>query len=212
LKRFFYTIIILVSITSLHASAFAAKWEKGTVYPKEGHAFKGEVKIGKRKYSTFIKYRDAAHNKRILRPEFIEKVTTETDVYQAIWFDEQVAGYNIWAFGKLITDGEVAVYDVVYPFKNCSCKTSGTYKNNWVISLPDRPLFIIEHGLFNDEVTNMNALMVHLKDYPELREALFGNERTRKEIKGIIEHFNASGQETDRTYQIQGNPSINNPE
>jgi len=203
LKSILYISLILIAFVSLPGSGYAAKWENGTVYPKEGLAFQGEVKIGKRKFSTFIKFRDENHNKRNLRPEYIEKVTTENDVYRAIWFDDQVAGYNIWAFGKVITEGKISVYNVVYPFKNCSCKTSGTYKINWVIRLPEKPLFIIEHSFLKDEVTNMKRMLTYLKDYPELRDALFGSQRTREDIKGIIEHFNAGEEASDRTYQVR---------
>lgn len=199
-----YIILLLLCCFALPETATAAKWQSGTVIPKEGDSFKGEVKIGKRKFSTFIKYRDDNKNKRILRPEYIEKVITEDNAYQAIWFDKEVAGYNLWCFGKIITEGCVSIYDVYYPFKNCSCKTSGTYKNNWVIKFRDQPLFILEHSFISEEIKNTEELMDFLGEKNDLRDAMYGQTLTRPLIRALTEHFNANCNPGNRTYQISG--------
>ncbi|MEA3449322.1 MAG: hypothetical protein U9Q98_12875 [Bacteroidota bacterium] len=180
--------------------AFAAKWEKATVITKKQDTLYGEIKARKRNFSTFIKFRDAENKKMHLKPDYIQRVITKNEVYEAIYFNKELIGYNVWCFGKVITQGDISIFDVHYPYKSCACKTAGSYHHHWVLKAPDKPLFIIGHNFLSKKINNINAILDYFGDNQEVKDTLFTFEGTRSEFKNIIEHINQKQQETNRTY------------
>ncbi|MFO7789232.1 MAG: hypothetical protein R6V32_01570 [Bacteroidales bacterium] len=180
--------------------AMAAKWEKATIIPKEGDTFTGKIKARKRQFSTCIKYRDENNSKMTLKPEYIDRIITDSEEYKAIYFNKEVSGYNMWCFGKTITKGCINIYDVYYPYKSCACKTAGTYRHNWVLKAPEKQLFIIEHHFLSNKIKNKNNLLNYIEHIKTLKDTLFTFEGTRSDLKKIMDHYNQNCEEMNRTY------------
>jgi hypothetical protein len=192
--------IILLGMLFCFQPVFAGKWEKATVITKEQDTIHGEIKAGERKFSTFIKFRDTANRKQKLKPDYIQRVITKTDVYEAIFFNKEIIGYNVWCFGMIITEGSINIYDVYYPYKSCACKTAGSYHHHWVLKAPDKPLFIIEHSLLSEMVKNTKGILNYFSDNQPLKDTLFTFHGTRTEFRDIIEHLNQNTVENNHTY------------
>ena len=166
----------------------------------EGDTISGEVKAGKRTYSDFIKFRDAGGEKMILSPEFYPEVITTEIHFVAIWFDSGVAGYNTYCYGKLLVSGDIQIYDVVYPFRTCACKTQGTRKNNWVVKVEGEPLFIIQHNPFTDDIQNLTDLQRFLRRYSDISKTILNDVVTRRQLLSALKRYNELFRDVNRTY------------
>ncbi|MFW5805136.1 MAG: hypothetical protein ACOCVX_01280 [Bacteroidales bacterium] len=200
--------IILLGMLFCFQPVFAGKWEKATVITKEQDTIHGEIKAGERKFSTFIKFRDTANRKQKLKPDYIQRVITKTDVFEAIFFNKELIGYNVWCFGMIITEGSINIYDVYYPYKSCACKTAGSYHHHWVLKAPEKPLFIIEHNFISEKIKNKNALINYVEYNQDLKDTLFLFDGNRSDFRNIIEHINQNPETNNRTYsQGQNHPA-----
>ncbi len=198
--------VILLGMIFCIQPVLAAKWGKATVITKEQDTLTGEIKAGKRKFSTFIKFRDTNNRKQKLKPDYIQRVITKNDVYEAIFFNKELIGYNEWCFGKIITEGNINIYDVYYPYKSCACKTAGSYHHHWVLKATDKPLFIIEHSLLSEKIKNTKGILNYFSDNQAMKDALFTFHGTRTEFRNIIEHLNQNTAENNnRTYSQDNN-------
>lgn len=182
-------------------SGFSAKWVPAIVVDIEGDTLRGEIKAGKRTFSDFIKFRDEQGRKQVFKPEFYPEVITTENHFKSIWFDDEVAGYNTYCYGKLLTYGCIEIYDVIYPYRSCACKTQGTRKSNWVIKLEEEPLFIIQHNIFNDEIQNIRELQSFLKRHTELSKTVLKEIISRESFLYIINRFNEQCRSENRTYE-----------
>ncbi|MEA1874374.1 MAG: hypothetical protein U9N51_08110 [Bacteroidota bacterium] len=189
-------------------SGFSAKWVPAIVVDIEGDTLTGEIKAGKRTFSDFIKFRDAQGRKQVMNPEFYPEVITTETHFKSIWFDDEVAGYNTYCYAKLLTYGCIEIYDVIYPFRSCSCKTQGTRKSNWVIKIDDEPLFIIQHNFFNDEILNIMEIQSFLKRYSDLSKIVLKSITSRKAFLKIIQKYNEMCRVENRTYQSRFNAEM----
>jgi len=186
-------------------SGFSGGWVPALVVDIEGDTLSGEIKAGKRTFSDFIKFRDNQGRKQVINPEFFPEVITTETYYKSIWFDQDVAGYNTYCYAKLLSSGCIEIYDVIYPFRSCACKTQGTRKSNWVIKMDDEPLFIIEHNFFNDEIQNIMEVQSFLKRHSDLSKAVLKNIASRASFFDMIDEYNAMCRDENRTYQSQVN-------
>ncbi len=182
-------------------ASFSAGWVPAIVVDIEGDTLRGEIKAGKRTFSDFIKFRDEQGRKHVMNPEYFPEVITTKTHFKSIWFDQEVAGYNMYCYGKLLTYGCIEIYDVIYPFRSCSCKTQGTRKSNWVIKLNDEPLFIIQHNFFNDEIQNILELQSFLKQHTELSKSVLKEIISRKTFLRIVSRYNEECGPGNRTYE-----------
>lgn len=194
----------------LTANASAGNWVSAYVITKDGTEFSGEIKAGKRTYSTAIRFRDKNHSKKALKPDFVKRIITDKHTYQAIYFNKEVSGYNMWAFGKVISEGCINIYDVNYPFKNCSCKTSGSYVHSWVLKIEDKRLQIVNEHFITNVIKNISEVSEYLKPYPSVRNEIYMKKVTREELLYLIENLNdeCNQEEINRTYSKQ-NDSTN---
>ncbi|MDA3911526.1 MAG: hypothetical protein PF448_09240 [Bacteroidales bacterium] len=187
---------------------FSAGWVPAIVVDIEGDTLKGEIKAGKRTFSDFIKFRDEQGRKQMINPEFFPEVITSETHFKSIWFDDEVAGYNTYCYGKLLTFGCIEIYDVIYPFRSCACKTQGTRKSNWVIKLDDEPLFIIQHNFFNEEIQNIMEVQSFLKRHSDLSKTVLKEIISRESFLNIISRYNEACRSGNRTYQSRANFEI----
>lgn len=179
----------------------ASDWVPAKVVDIEGDTVTGEIKAGKKTYSDFIKFRDATGRKYILSPEYYPEVITTEDHYVSIWFDESVSGYNLYCYGKLLVTSDVQVYDVIYPFRTCACKTQGTRKHNWVLKVLDEPLFIVDHNLFTEEIQNEIDLQTFLIGFTDLTEQDLRGLTKREDLLDVLRKYNETFRQENRTYR-----------
>jgi hypothetical protein len=198
----------LFLMMTISVSSFAKSWTPAIVIDIEGDTLKGEIKAGKRSFSDFLKFRSPDGKKIILTPEFFPEVITGDTYFRSIWFDEEIIGYNTYQYGKLLTSGCIEVYDVVYPYRTCACKTQGTRQNHWVIKIESQSLFILYHNMFSDEIYNLMELQRLLKPYQELYRLVLTDIHYRNELLLAIERYNEQCREINTTFKT--GQTINN--
>ncbi len=196
LKRLFgLSLLLLFALQVL-----AAKWIPAKVVNSQGDTLVGEIKVGRTSYSDFLKFRDDKGYKTVLFPKDYPEVLTLDNHFVAIWFDDNVAGYNTYCYGKVLTSGEIEVYDVFYPFRSCACKTQGTRKHHWIIKIADSSLFIVKHNLFTDTIQNRVELFQFLLKNSDLSNRELQTLVKREQLLKTLISYNETFGEFNRTY------------
>lgn len=194
-----YVIILFCILFSL--SEAQAGWVKALVIDIEGDTLRGEVKAGKHSFSDFLKFRDEQGDKHVLNPEFYPEVITTDNHFKSIWFDREVAGYNTYCYGKLLTSGCIEVYDVNYPYRSCACKSQGTRRNHWVIKCNEQPLFIVYHNIFTNRIENTVDVQTFLRKQTEMSLAELKGLNDRDQLLQVLIRYNETCSQMNRTYR-----------
>ncbi len=196
LKRLFGLSLLLFFALQV----LAAKWIPAKVVNSQGDTLVGEIKVGRTSYSDFLKFRDDKGYKTLLYPQDYPEVLTLDNHFIAIWFDDDVAGYNTYRYGKVLTLGEIEVYDVFYPYRSCACKTQGTRKHHWVIKIADNSLFIVEHNWFTGEIQNRVKLFLFLLKNSDIASSELQPVFKREQLLKTLISYNKTFGEFNRTY------------